>query len=207
MKSGPVTVARQSGGTRSTFGDFDSERMEDQAIQGATAQKAIQQQASNTKTQPQANAGNRASSAQTPASPPREIGSLAEELITRPITDTTKELAKFFDLNALLGINSGDTPEEKQKKVAMHQRFQKLTQAEQQVAQEKYQQELKKKQAEEQLKQEKKQRAMQQQQATLVIPAGKSDQPGLPIGGNTKQRAQTRLKQQMTTISTLSDGG
>ena len=207
MKKGSTGVARKSGGMRPSFGGFDSERMEDQAVASAVSQKALQQQSSNAPAKQSGQAGNQLAqqaSQQAPAKPAREVGDFADELIKRPVKDVAVELGKFFDLNALLGINQeADTPEVKAKKKQLHQRYQQLTQAEQKVAQEKYQKELKKKQEEEKQKQLKKQQAEEEKKAEIAPPMGKMDKPGLFITGKSKKsKAQNRLQQQMKTIGT-----
>lgn len=188
MKRGGGPVARQSGGMRQSFGgmsSLDGERMEEQAVQGATQQKAVAQQSSNagTKSQPKQNA----------KKPPRDVSSLSEELLKRPAQDVSQELKSLFDLNALLGINRDDTPEEKAKKKQLHQRYQQLTQAEQQVAKERYQKELQKKQEEEKNKQQKEQEE-REQEASALPSVGKVSKRGTALmGGSKKKKAAAQM--------------
>jgi len=198
-------VTRQSGGMRSGMSSFgmDSERMEQQAMQGATQQKAIQQQASNTGTKPSP----QQNQSQSQPTPPREMGSFADELIKRPVKDIANEIKKFFDLNVLLGINREDTPEEKAKKTKLHQRYQQLTKEEQRVAQEKYQKALQKKQQEEKIKQQKQQEEQQAQARTLPS-VGKTSKRGTALmGGSQKKQAAARLEDSRKTIGKLAKTG
>ncbi len=198
-------VTRQSGGMRSAMSSFgmDSERTEQQAMQGATQQKAVQQQASNTGTKPNP----QQNQSQSQPAPPREVGSFTDELIKRPTSDIVKEIGKFFDLNALLGINREDTPEEKAKKTKLHQRYQQLTKEEQRVAQEKYQKALQKKQEEEKIKQQKQQEEQQAQARTLPS-VGKTSKRGTALmGGSQKKQAASRLEDSRKTIGKLAKTG
>ncbi len=198
-------VTRQSGGMRSAMGSFgmDSERMEQQAMQGATQQKAIQQQAGNTGTKPNP----QQNQSQTQPAPPREVGSFTDELIKRPVKDVAKEISKFFDLNDLLGIKRDDTPEEKARKNKTHQRYQQLTKEEQRVAQEKYQKSLQKKQQEEKIKQQKQQEEQQAQARTLPS-VGKTSKRGTALmGGSQKKQAAARLEDSRKTIGKLAKTG
>lgn len=212
---GPTAVTRASGGMRQNFGfkNIDSEHMEQQAMQGAVTQKALQQQSSNTPIKQSAQSKNKKpqqstqSQAQKPQSliPPREVGSLKQELITRPAKDIIKELRKFFDINLLLGIDPiNDTPEKQAKKKQLHARYQQLTEAEQKVARERYQQQLQQQQEEEKQQQVKKKKAQQQQQASIAPPSSVSKKPGLiGFGKGSKGKAMGRLQQQLKTIGVV----
>ncbi len=193
MKKGAGAVTRQSGGMRQSFGgmsSFDGERMEQQAIQGATQQKAVQQQSGSTGT---SSSDQHNSSQANTHTPPREMGSLTDELVKRPAKDVAQELKGFFDLNSLLEINQEDTPEEQAKKRQLHQRFQQLTQSEQKVAQEKYERELQKKQQEERLKQQEEEE-QRQKDATVMPEVGKVSRRGTALmGGSQKKKAAARM--------------
>ena len=208
MPKGSSSVVRQSGGTRQSFGDFDSERMEDQAIQSAVQHKSAQQKVGSVPTN---KIGQSAQQQQGSAQPPkpREVGSLWEELFTRPASDIKDGLKSLFDLNSLLGINQEqDTPEEIAKKRAMIKRYQQLTDEEQQEAKKKYQLRMHQKQEEEKQKELKRQQIEEQKKAMIAPPAGKDDKPGLFVDGkSSKARAQNRLQQQMKTMGTVTDGG
>lgn len=199
MNKGSGSVARQSGGMRQSFGGmstFDSEKMEQHAIQGATQQKAVAQQSSNigTKSDPKSQQN------QSQPFPPREVSSLTNELLKRPAGDVTREIKQFFDLNALLGINTEDTPEEKAKKTQLHQRYQRLTQEQQQVTQKKYQEKLQKQQEEERVKQQKEQNEKQKEAAALPS-VGKISKRGTALmGGSQKKKAAARIAHDRQTI-------
>jgi hypothetical protein len=201
---GPTAVTRASGGMRQNFGfkNIDSEHMEQQAMQGAVAQKALQQQSSNSPTKQSAQ-----SQTQKPqkTTPPREVGSLKQELVTRPIEDIKKELHKFVDLNLLLGIDpTNDTPEKQAKKKQLHARYQQLTEAEQKVARERYQQKLQQEQEEEKQQQAEKKKAEQQKQANIAPPSSVSKKPGLiGVGKGSKGKAMGRLQQQIRTMGVV----
>ena len=203
MKKGGGSVVRQSGGMRSGLGSFDSDRMEQQAIAGATQQKAVGQQSATTGTK--SDLQSRQTQAQPPQ--PREMSSLSDELIKRPAHDIYKGLKDFFNLDRLLGINNEDTPEEKAKKTKLHQRYQRLTQEEQQVAKEKYQKALQKKQEEEKLKQQKEQEK-QQAQASVLPSVGKVSKRGTALmGGSKKKQAAARLEDSRKTIGKVASAG
>ncbi len=186
------SFTRQSGGMRQSFGGmstFDSEKMEQQAIQGATQQKAVAQQSGNTGTKRDPTSQQHQSSSVSP----REVGSFVDELVKRPSHDVATEVMNFFDINALLGINTDDTPEEKNKKTQLHQRYQRLTQEEQQVAQRKYQEKLQKKQEEEKIQQQQEQEE-KQKEATALPSVGKVNKRGTALmGGSQKKKAAARL--------------
>lgn len=188
MKRGAGTVARRSGGTRQSFGGmstFDSERMEEHAIQGASQQKAVAQQSSSTGTSSQTQ--------KKAQKNPRSVSSLDEELIKRPAGDVAKELKKFFDLNALLGINQDDSPEEQAKKKQLHQRYQQLTKEEQKIAQKRYKEELQKKQEEEKIKQQREQEEKQKEANTLPSVGRISKRGTALMGGSKKKKAAARV--------------
>ncbi len=192
-KKGGQSVVRQSGGMRSMMGGSGlySEREAGQALGGAMQQKSAAQQQSNTSTssKPQQQA---AKSLQQPVQP-REISTIPDELIKRPLKDIAKEIGGFFSLNKLLGINQEDSPEDQAKKKQLHQRYQKLTQAEQQVAKQKYQEKLQRKQAEEREKQEKKKR--EEAKPSLPPPSGKKNMRGMAgMAGSRKKQAAQRME-------------
>lgn len=207
MKKGPGkagAVTRQSGGMRQSFGGMsglDSEKMEQQAMGGAMQQKTAQQQAGATPTQSAQAQSSLAQQQGQPPPPPRELSSISEELLKRPVKDVWGGLRSLFDLNTLLEINPGDTPEEQARKKQLHQRFQQLTEAEQQEAKKRYQQELQRKQAAEKEKQEKEQQRQQQAQAGALPSVGKTSKRGTALmGGSQKKKAAARLAHDRQTI-------
>ncbi len=77
--------------------------------------------------------------------PPREVGSIPEELIQRPLNDLGQEVKSWFDINKWFGINTEDTPEAKQRKTELHQRYQQLNQEQQQYFQARLKREMERK--------------------------------------------------------------
>jgi hypothetical protein len=139
--------------------------------------------------------------------PPLPVGNFAQELITRPLKSIKESLHSFFDLSSLLNINYDvDSPQAQAKKRAIHQRYQQLTQEEQQEAQRQYQEELEKKQKEEQEAQEKRRQEEQKNSQPIQAPAGQKKGPDLG-GGSRKQRAQTKLQNDRKQLGGPSDIG
>ncbi len=133
---------------------------------------------------------------------PREVSSLKDELIYRPLADIKKGLTSIFDLNALLGINTEDTPEEQAKKKQIHQRFQKLTEEQQQVVQKKYQEQMQQKKLEQEEEERKKQEEEAASQQSIIAPASPKKGPIGPASGQSrKQRTQSLLQQSRTGLS------
>jgi hypothetical protein len=196
---------------RTSFGGLNEAGLEEQSMQAASQQKQLQQQVGDSS---QSNTGGSAlkskgqnSQQQAQVRKPREVGGLKQELVERPMKDIGQEVKKFFDINALLNINPvEDTPEEQARKKKMLQRWQKLTKAEQKVAQEKYQEKLRKEQEEERQKQIKKQREEEQKQQTIAPPSSPKKGPGMFKGGQkgNKGKAMNQLQQQRQTIGTVS---
>ncbi len=123
---------------------------------------------------------------------PREVTSISEELITRPMQDIGHEVASWFDLNKLFGINTEVSPEEKQQRQELFSRYQQLTQEQQQYVQKRLQQEHQRKEL---MAHEDQQAAAQKQaeasNSPLAAPSG--SQKGLvgPAGtGQQKSRSQ-----------------
>lgn len=130
----------------------------------------------------------------------REVGSLKEELLVRPVKDIAQGLASIFDIKSILGINEiQDTPEEQMKKKQLHQRFQKLTQEEQQYAQQKYQQEMQKKKQKEEEEKIKKKREEQAKNQAIAPPSSPKKGPVGP-GGSRKQKAEAKLEMDRKTL-------
>lgn len=177
--------------------------MEQQAMSGAMQQKMVKQQSSQTGTKPSSQSGS-----STQPTPPREVSTLGDELFKRPMQDISKEIRQFFNINRILGINVEDSPEVKAKKTKLHQRFQQLTEAEQQEAKKKYQQALQRKQAEEKRKQQLEQE--KQQANDNVLPSvGKVSRRGTALlgGGSAKKQAAARIANDRQRIGKLSNTG
>lgn len=221
-KPGAGAAARPGGGFRQGFGGFNESHLEDRASQAAAKQHQQTQQTTSA-AQQTAGAGlgvgashsalkHQGSRTQTPAKQvkqkaPREVvglgdGALTEELIKRPVKDVIDEVKAFFDLNAILGINPGDTPEDQAKKKQTLQRWQKLDQEQQQVAQKKYQEEMQNKKQDEEEKAQKKQAEEQQKANSIQAPSSPKKGPKGP-GGSKKQRATDKLEQDRKTLGNV----
>ncbi|HAZ73638.1 MAG TPA: hypothetical protein DCW58_03570, partial [Candidatus Pacebacteria bacterium] len=137
--------------------------------------------------------------------PPREVTNLGEELIKRPVKDILDTAKSFFDLNALLGINPGDSPEKKQKKQKVAQNWQKLTQEEQSFVQQKYQEEQQKKQKEQQEEQEKKEKEEKEAEEQSIAPPSSPKKGPVGLSGSKKQQT-SQLLQNRRTQMTQGDG-
>ena len=196
------------GGFNSGLGNFSDEHIQENDMQAAMQQKAMSQFAGNA-TQA-AGAGTPGPQGQSPfgtpvpgekPQEPRPVGSLTDELIKRPAKDIARGLLSLFDLNALLGIKPGeDDPAQQAKRKQMLNRFNKLTQEQQDIAKQRYQLEMKKKQQEEQEKQAKKQREEQQKANSVELPSSPKKGPVGP-GGSKKQKAVQKLEQDRKTLS------
>lgn len=196
--SGPSPSAvkpRPGGGFSQNFGNFSDEHLDESAMQQLAQQKSLQQQAS---TAAQSAKPGAQPSAQNPLAgmnglptgpqaPPREVGTLVDELIRRPAADIVKGLKSLFDINTLLGINTQDTPEQQARKQQLHQRYQQLTQEQQQVAQKKYQTEMQKKKQEKELEEQKKMQEEQKKRQTMVVPKSTKKGPIGPASGTSKK--------------------
>ena len=130
MKPGakPTARPRTGGGMGQGLGQF-GEHLDESALKQAVGQKSMAQAAADPKMAAAAAQGAKQQQAASTgqATPPREVGTLKEELIKRPLKDIWQEIKQFFTLNTWLGINP-DTkdPKEKQKQAAIHQRYMKL---------------------------------------------------------------------------------
>lgn len=192
----PAMRVRQGGGFNQGFGDFTDEHLEENAMQGAIQQKALQQQSTNagTKSQSQQQATG------LPPAPPREVGTIPEET-KRAANDIWGEIKQFFELNTWLNINpESKDPAELAKRKQTHQRWQKLNQEQQSVAKKIYQEEIQRKKALAEEEERKKQQQKQQEASALPMPS--SPQKG-PVGptGSKKQKAINKLQQDRQNMS------
>lgn len=212
---GAKQQVRPGGGFRQSFGNFSDEHENSAATAAATSQKQVAQQSSVLGQQGVAKQLAAASGAgQTPlASPessqnqalPRSVSNLGEELITRPAKDVLNTFKSFFDLNALLGINPGDTPEKKAKKQKIAQNWQKLTAEEQTYIQQEFQRNQQKKQ--EEIREEearKEEEARQAEEQAIAPPTSPRKGPAAPSGSKKQQTSQ--LMQNKRTQMSQSDG-
>lgn len=202
--------ARPGGGLNQGFGQF-GEHLDESALQQAGAQKTLSQAAADPKqaaTAAAAAAQNQAqATGQDVTKPPRAVGSIKDELITRPLHDIWQEVKSFFSLNTWLGIKSDtQTPEEKQRKIATHKRWQQLNEEQQALVKQRYQEELKKKEIEEEQKQQRKQMEEQKKkEQPLILPSSPKKGPIGPASGmSSKKRTTTLLQQQRQMLSQAS---
>lgn len=214
--AGAKMQTRPGGGFRQSFGNFSDEHEDANAMSSAAAQKQTAQQSSVLGQQGLAKQQAAAAGAgQTPlaspeskqqeAPPPRNISNLGEELIARPAKDILNTFKSFFDLNALLGINPGDTPEKKAKKQKIAQNYQKLTQEEQAFVQQEFQRTQQKKQKELQEEQAKKEEEERQAQEQSIAPPSSPQRGANAPAGNKKQQT-SQLMQNKRTQMSQSDG-
>lgn len=179
---------RPSGGFRDAFGDeLEQSASNSQAVQAASSNKQQSQQ--NSVLSQQAAAKQAASAGQQAGRAPRPVGTLTEELLTRPVKDIADSLKSFVDVNQILHINAEDPPEEKQRKQQMAANWQKLTAAEQEEVQRQYQANLQKKQEEQQAEEERKKKQAEAESNDSIAPPS-SPQRGTQ-GMNAKKKAST----------------
>lgn len=205
MTPGPKPSAkpRMGGGFNAGPGGGFSEHLDENAMQAAMSQKQLSQQQADPS---QAQAAAQAAQQQglkglTPEASqqqkPREVGTITEELVSRPAKDIVKGVTSLFDLNAALGVDpKTDSPEDIAKKRQMHQRYMKLNQEQQEEAQKRYQFLMNKKKQEEEEKQQKQQQEEQAKQAAIAPPSSPKKGPKGPAGGSKKQKASNQLQQQ-----------
>lgn len=206
---------RPGGGFNQGFGNFSDEHLNESAMQNAMQQKQMTQQAAQTAGTPnpaqkatgkpmQQGAGQGAQ-----PRPDRQLGTLGEELVKRPLADLWSEIKKFFDINTILGINPvTDTPEEQAKKKQLHQRYQQLDQDQQRVAQEEFQKRMQKKQQEEQEELQKKQAEEQRRKEQVVMPSKPKSGPQGPASGKShKQNMMEKMQMDRKTMSQAQGAG
>lgn len=214
--AGAKTQIRPGGGFRQSFGSgFSDEHESSLAANAMAAQKQATQQSSVLGQQGVAKQQAVAEGAgQTPLAtsevakqqtPPREVTSLSEELIKRPVKDILQTTKSFFDLNALLGINPEDPPEKKAKKQKIAQNWQKLTSEEQDLVQRQYQEEQQKKQQEQQAEQEKKEKEAEEAKEQTLAPPSSPQKGPIGLTGSNKQKT-SQLIQNRRTQLTQADG-
>jgi len=183
---GPKVAALQGGGgSRQGFGHFNEEHLEQGATASAVQQKQLAQQV--------------AHHAQQPAPPPREVGDLKDELITRPAKDIKEGVGSIFSLHDILNIKPGDTPEEMGKKKTITKNFEQLTKEQQAVAKKLFQAKMQKDKEAEEEKEQKKQAAAQKSTGHLAPPSSPK-KGAVGLAGSRKQKAQQSLEQQRQSI-------
>jgi len=198
----PGMRPRTMSGFNPGMGD-SAEHLDEAAMKAASKQKQLNQKQSSTDPA-SGKSGTNPLLPQTDAKSEksREVGSIKDELVKRPLKDIEKGLASFFDLNALFNVDVKDTPEEQAKKKILHQRFQKLTEEQKTVAQKKYQEEMQKKKFEQEEEQQKKEEEEAREKAILAPPSSPQKGPIGPASGQSKkQKTQTMLQQSRQSLS------
>ncbi len=132
--------------------------------------------------------GGTPSAAPPRATPPREVGSITEELVTRPLQDIGDVVKSGFNVNEWFGIKNTDTPEQQQRNQELHARYQQLTGEQQQRFQARLQREQQRKSQMAQEDNARAERKRAEAASTIVMPTG-------PQRGEQKPKSQT---QQMT---------
>lgn len=166
----------------------------DEATQAAMAQAATQSSSSHSQINPQV------------AQPPeiREVGTIKEELIDRPVADIKQEVGKFFSLSDFLGIeNPSDTPEQKAKKQQMLQNFNQLSQEDQAAAQQVYQERMQLQQQKDDEMMARNQREQAARESSIEVPSGPQNGAQDPNVKSKSQMAMQKLKDDRTKSGTL----
>lgn len=215
---GAKSQVRPGGGFRQSFGNFSDEHESANAQSAAAAQKQTAQQSSVlgqqgiAKQQVAADgagqspfasggAGEKSAGGAPPAPNPRGVSNLGEELITRPAKDIFNTFKSFFDLNAIMGINPGDTPEQKAKKQKVAQNWQKLTQEEQAYIQQEFQRTQQKKQQELQEEQQRKEEEARAKEQDAIAPPSSPKKGPIGPSGNKKQQTNQLMQNKRTQMS------
>lgn len=198
----PAARPRTGGGFNPGMGSGAfSEHLDENAMQAAMGQKQLSQQQADPST---ASAAAQAAQqkglqglTQAPSKQkPREVGTIPQELVARPAKDIVKGVLSLFDINSLLGVDPvSDSPQEIAKKRQIHQRWTKLNQEQQQVAQQRYQELMQKKQQQEQEEQIRKEQEAQAEQQAVMPTSGPKKGPAGPAGSK-KQKASQQLEMQ-----------
>lgn len=189
----PGARPRMGGGFNQLSGEIGDEHMQSNAMQQAMQQKSASQQNANPQQGGQTSSAKQQQQAQGQPQPPREVGTISDEF-KRMGGDMIAQLRDFFSINNWLGINpETDDPEEVAKRKAVHQRWQKLDDEQQQLAKKMYQEDLERKKQEQEEEQRKKELAEQQQAQDLPMPSSPKKGPAGP-GGSKKQQTQQKLQ-------------
>lgn len=194
---------RPGGGFNTGMGQF-GEHLDESAMQQTVGQKALSQQQVNPQAAAAAAAGAKQASQPPSQQKPREMGSLGDELIKRPLHDIWNEVKQFFSLNTWLGIKPDtDDPQKKQKMANLHRRYQKLEQEDQAEVKRQFQlREQKAKQQKEEEQRKKMAEQKQKEQSTIVAPSGSKKGPIGPASGKSrKSNAITQLTQNRQQLS------
>ena len=125
------------------------------------------------------------------ATPPREVGTITEELITRPMQDVGDTVKSWFNVNEWFGIKSTDTPEQQQQKQELHSRYQQLTGEQQQHFQARLQKEHQRKARMAEEDQAAASRKQAEAAAALPEPSSPNKGPGSDMQSKKKSHKQT----------------
>lgn len=188
---------RPGGGFNPGMGQF-GEHLDETAMQQAIGQKALQQQQSSFAKTPQALTAQQKNLKPTP---PREVGSLTDELIKRPFEDLMDGFKSLADLNMWLGLEpTEEQQQERARKEVILKNFNRMTDEEQAIVKQKYQERMQRMQAEEEEKQRRQQIETQQQHASIQVPTKAASGPvGPGMSGNQKAKAQIDWDRQRMT--------
>ena len=197
--AGPSFRPRVSGGFNQGMGDFN-EHLDENAMQQTVQQKALGQQQADPGQSPVVGQKQQQSpfsqgQAPSPDKPapqkPRPVSPRQElKWFGR---DVFKGLQSLLSLESALGIDPAtDSPEDQAKKKQFHQRYNKLSQEEQEYAKQLYRQKMQQKKQEEEQAERKKQEAAKQEQQEVVVPSSPQKGPIGP-GMSRKQKATAQL--------------
>lgn len=178
------------------------------AAQMAAAQQAMSQMGGvpggDGKNMDAAQAAAAAQAQQASQNPPREVGTIADEM-KRGVTDLFQGIKEFFKLNTWLGLNAEKMdPQQQAHAKQLHSRYQQLDQEQQMVAKRMYEERMQKKKIEEEEAARKKQMEAEQQAQSFEMPSGPQKGPVGPGSGKSKkQNTMTKLKQDRTTLNNV----
>ncbi|PIR59238.1 MAG: hypothetical protein COU69_01475 [Candidatus Pacebacteria bacterium CG10_big_fil_rev_8_21_14_0_10_56_10] len=195
--------ARPGGGLNSHAGAAPHEHLDEAALREAVNHKQHQQQSS-ASTPGQTAKSQQDSHQQSSSRPhqPRSVGTLRQELVGRPLADIGRDLKSLIDINTLLGISYQD-PRLQAKQHQLHQRWQQLTQDEQDYSRRLYQQKVERQRQDEQRQEEKEQAEQADAQQPVVAPSSQPKGPVGLIGLSRREQATTRIAQQRQTLGGL----
>ncbi|GIK83466.1 MAG: hypothetical protein BroJett025_00880 [Patescibacteria group bacterium] len=138
----------------------------------------------------------------TPPTPPREVGTIQEE-VKRGFSDIFTGIKEFFNINTWLGINPNTLdPQQQAQAKQLHSRYQQLDQEQQAVARQMFEEKMQRKRKQEEEEQRKKQMEAEKQAQSFEMPSSPQKGAVGPGGGKSKkQNVLTKLKQDRTTLN------
>lgn len=210
LGAGAKSQLTSSGGFRQTFaGSITEDHLDEAAATAGGQNKQLAQQGSvlgqqgATQAAAASQGAGKTALAQTPektSAQARAVGSLSQELLTRPLGDIKDSFQAMFSINRLLNIQS-KTPEEQAKQKTIASRWQQLTADEQAEARAIYEKGLVKKRQEEQEKEKLAQELEAKKAQDLPIPKGRETGFRGFGGMSGSKKAQTILQRQRTTLT------